>query len=58
MGLMNVRLNGDQLEEVECFKYLGAQVPVDGGCVSDVVHRMNEGFKALGMMKNEKCAMQ
>ena len=24
VGRMNVRLNGDQLEEVECFKYLGS----------------------------------
>ena len=55
MGRMNVRLNGDQLEEVECFKYLGSQVAADGGCVSDVVHRMNEGFKAWGAMKSVLC---
>ena len=51
MGRMNVRLNGDQLEEVECFKYLDSQVAADGGCESDVVHRMNGGFKAWGAMK-------
>ena len=39
---MQVRLNGKQLEEVNCFKYLWSQVAVDGGCVRDVVHRMNE----------------
>ena len=52
---MYVRLNGDQLEEVECFKYLGSQVAADGGCESDVVHRMNEGFKAWGAMKSVLC---
>ena len=55
MGRMNVRLNGDQLEEVECFKYLGPQVAADGGCESNVVHRMNEGFKAWGAMKSVLC---
>ena len=28
-GRMYVGLNGDQLEEVECFKYLGSQVAAD-----------------------------
>ncbi len=27
---MNVALNGDLLEEVQCFKYLGSHVAVDG----------------------------
>ena len=27
----------------------------DGGCVSDVVHRMNEGFKEWGAMKSVLC---
>ena len=31
-GRMYVRLNGDPLEEVDCFKYLGSQVAADGGC--------------------------
>ena len=41
---MHVILNGEQLEEVDCFKYLGSQVAADGGCKRDVVHRMNEGY--------------
>ena len=40
---INVILNGEKLEEVDCFKYLGSQVAADGGCEMDVVHRMNEG---------------
>ena len=55
VGRMNVRLNGDQLEEVYCFKYLDAQVAADGGCKRDVVHRMNEGFKAWRAMKSVLC---
>ncbi len=27
---MNVALNGEVLEEVECFKYLGSHVALDG----------------------------
>ena len=41
---MHVILNGEPLEEVYCFKYLGSQVAADGGCERDVVHRMNEGY--------------
>ena len=40
---MHVRLNGEPLEEVDCFKYLGSQVGVDGGCETDVLHKMNGG---------------
>ena len=29
---MHVILNGEPLEEVDCFKYLGSQVAADGGC--------------------------
>ena len=29
---MHVLLNGEPLEEVDCFKYLGSQVAADGGC--------------------------
>ena len=39
-------LNGELLDSVDCFKYLRLQVPVDGRCERDVLHRMNEGYKA------------
>ena len=39
---MHVILNGEPLEEVDCFKYLG----------SDVVHRMNYGYRAWGAQKS------
>ena len=42
----NVILNGEPLEEVDCFKYLGSQVAADGGCERDVVHRLNERYRA------------
>ena len=51
-GRMYVRLNGVPLEELDCFKYLGSQVAADGGCERDVVHRMNEGYKAWGALKS------
>ena len=48
---MHVILNGEPLEEVDCMKYLGSQVAADGGCARDVVHRMNEGYRAWGARK-------
>ena len=42
---MNMILNGEPLEGVDCFKYLGSQVAADGGCERDVVHRMNMGIE-------------
>ena len=49
---MHVILNGDPLEEVGCFKYLGSPVTADGGCERNVVHRMNEGYRAWGELKS------
>ena len=48
----HVILNDEPLEEVDCFKYLGAQVAADGGCERGVVHRMNEGYRAWGALKS------
>ena len=45
-------LNGEPLEEVDCFKYLGSLVAADGGCERGVVHRMNEGYRAWGALKS------
>ena len=50
-------LNGEPVEEVDCFKYLGSQVAADVGCERDVVHRMNEGFQ-LSLWSAEKCPEQ
>ena len=45
-------LNGEPLEEVDCIKYLGSQVAPDGGCERDVVHGINEGYRAWGALKS------
>ena len=45
-------LNSEPLEEVDCFKYLESQVAAYGGCERDKVHRMNEGYRALGALKS------
>ena len=42
---LNMRLIGEPLEEMDCFKFLGSQVAADRGCEKDVVHRMNKGCK-------------
>ena len=51
MHEMHVILNGEPLEEVDCFKYLGSQVAADGECERDAVHRMNEENRAWGALK-------
>ena len=43
MGQMHIRLIGDPLEKMDCFKYLRSQVAAAGRCGRDVVHRMSEG---------------
>ena len=50
--LMHVILNGKPLEEVDCFKFLGSQSAADAGYERDVVHGMNEGYRAWGAMKS------
>ena len=47
-----MRLNGEPLEEVDCFKYLGSQLAAVEGCQKDVLHRMNEGYIAWGALKS------
>ena len=49
---MHMILNGEPVEEVNCFKYLGSQVADDGGCERDVIHRMNEGYRDWGTLKS------
>ena len=49
---MYIILNGEPLEEVDCLKYLGSQVAADGDCEREVVHRMNEGYRACGGLKS------
>ena len=43
---MHVILNGETLEEADCFKYQRSQVAVDGGYGRHVVHKMNEWYRA------------
>ena len=51
-GRLHVILNGEPLEEVEHIKYQGSQVAANGGCERDVVHRMNDGYRAWGALKS------
>ena len=49
---MYLILNGEPLEEVDCFKYLGSQMAAEVGCERDVVHRMNVWYRAWGALKS------
>ena len=48
---LNVMLNGEALEEVDQFKYLGSVIAANGGVEADVCHRVNGGCKVLGALK-------
>ena len=37
---------------MDCFKYVWSQVAADAGCARDVVHRMNEVYRAWGALKS------
>ena len=45
---LNVMLNGEALEGVDQFKYLGSVIAATGGVEADVHHGVNEGCKVLG----------
>ena len=51
VGGMNVKLNGEMLEEEESFEYLGACVAANGGIEMEVSHRVRKGYHSLGAMK-------
>ncbi len=48
---LNVNLDGEWLEEVQSFKYLGSHIAVNGGVEEEVRHRVNEASKCLGGLK-------
>ena len=45
---LNVMIDGEALEEVDQFKYLGSVIAANGGVEADVSHRVSEGCKVLG----------
>lgn len=49
---MNVRLNGELLEEVESFKYLRPHVVVNGRVKMEVGNQANEASKCMSAIKN------
>ena len=48
---MNVTLGGQVLEEVNVFKYLGSNVVASSCEEVEVCHRINEGSKMMGVLK-------
>ena len=48
---LNAMLNGEALEEVYQFKYLGSVIAANGGVEADVHHKVYEGCKVLGVLK-------
>jgi len=50
-SLLNIMLNGERMEVVNSFKYLGSYFSSDGGVKEDVSMRVGEGMKTFGAMK-------
>ena len=50
-GIIEVLLDGSELEVVDCFRYLEAQVAARGGVCEDVNSRVNEAAKVQGAMR-------
>ena len=46
-----VMLNGEALDEVDHFKYLGSVIAANGGVEADVQYRLNKRCKVLGALK-------
>lgn len=49
---MNVRMNGEQMEEVKSFDYLGVCIAATGELNDEVRHRVEEGCKSWGALKS------
>ncbi len=45
---MDVRLDGEMLEQVESFKYLGSHVAVNGSVNVEVGRKVKEACKCMG----------
>ena len=50
-SLPNIMLNGERMEVVNSFKYLGSCFSSDGGVKEDVSMRVGEGVKTFGTLK-------
>ena len=50
-SLPNIMLNGERMEVVNSFKYLGSCFSSDGGVKEDVSMRVGEGMRTFGAMK-------
>ena len=59
---LNVTMEGERLEQVDSFKYLGTHIAADGRMDVEVNYRVNEGMKTIGvlnkMWKNKKVTME
>ena len=48
----NVRVNGEEMQEMDKFNYLGVMIGSDGGMKEEVAHRVLVGRNVLGTMAN------
>ena len=52
VGVMNIMMDGQVLEEIKVFKYLGSLVTAVAGLEADIQQRGLEGSKVLGDVKS------
>ncbi|MEL7520935.1 MAG: reverse transcriptase family protein, partial [Cyanobacteria bacterium J06553_1] len=59
---MNISLNNNRMEEVECYRYLGVDIAHDGRMNDEVSHRIGEARKVSGALqklwKNRRMSME
>ena len=51
-GALNVQMNGENLEELDCFWYLEVDLSSDGGMEAEWKHRVGEGRQVAAALKN------
>ena len=59
---VNVQLNGERMEQVQCFRYLGSDIHECGGMNEEFGHRAREGEKVGGALRavwrNKRMSME
>ena len=49
--VVDVQLNGERMEQVECFRYLGTDIHENGKLNEEIGHRVREGEKVGGALR-------
>ena len=51
-GALNVPLNGEKMEELDCFRHMAVDLSSDGGMEVEWKHIVDEGRNVAGVLNN------